>query len=255
MTCVILAAGYATRMYPLTRDMPKSLLEVAGKTILDYILENLGRAPEIRRLILVSNARFFGSFSAWAKNRTFPFPLHILDDGSTDNDNRLGAVADLAFAVEEAEIRENLLVLAGDNLFDFEIRDFIAFFQTRKADCITTHRLEDPELLRRTGVIEIGPDQRVLAFQEKPREPRSPWAAPPFYVYRRDTLSLIRPYLDQGGNPDAPGHFVPWLLERKPVYAFPFTGTRYDIGSLESYREVDRIFSLRLTHKTDSGYL
>ncbi len=255
MTCIVLAAGYATRMYPLTLTTPKPLLDVAGKTILDHILEKVARAPGIGRVVVVSNAKFHGAFLAWAERGNLPFQTVILNDGSTDNGNRLGAVADIAFAVDKAGIDEDALVLAGDNLFDFEISDFKAFFDRKNADCVTTHILDDTDRLRRTGVIEMGPDDRVLSFEEKPRIPKSRFAVPPFYMYRRDTLPLFAEFLSRGNDPDAPGNFIPWLLERKPVYAFRFSGGRYDIGSPESYREAVRIFTLRLTRGADSEYL
>ena len=236
MKCVVLAAGYATRLYPLTLDTPKPLLDVAGRSILDRILDKVERIREIDEVILVSNHKFFRDFSAWASGRSFPWKLTVIDDGSTGNENRLGAVADLDFAVRESNIRDDALVLAADNLFDFELNDFALFFYEKKADCITTHSLSDPEKLRRTGVIEIDKNWKVLTFEEKPRNPKSEFAVPPFYLYRGDTLPLVRRFLEEGGNPDAPGNFVPWLIGRRDVYAFYFEGRRYDIGSPETYR-------------------
>jgi glucose-1-phosphate thymidylyltransferase len=242
MKCVLLAAGYATRLYPLTRNMPKSLLPVGNRTILERILEKVERVDEIDEVVLVSNARFFDQFEAFVGSYRSAKRYSVLNDGTTDNDKRLGAIADLKLAVDRKGIDEDTMVLAGDNLFDFGLDDFARFFRQKQADCITAHRLEDLAELRRTGVVELSEDRRVLSFQEKPAEPKSTWAVPPFYLYRRETLPLLDEYLASGENPDAPGHFVPWLAARRPVYAFTFEGRRYDIGNLESYEEAKRVF-------------
>lgn len=253
MTGIILAAGYATRLYPLTRDFPKPLLEVAGRSILDRIVDNARRVSGMQRLVVVTNSRFASHFEDWryarfgagGRSADGDGPrVDIMDDGSTSNANRIGALADLHLAVDEAGVDDDALVLAGDNLFDFELSDFAGFFRDAGCDCITAHELSDVEQLRRTGVAELAEDGRVLHFAEKPAEPRSAWAVPPFYAYTRRTLHERLPaYLAQGGEGDAPGSFVPWLIERAPVYAFRFEGSRHDIGNRESYERVSRLFS------------
>jgi len=245
MQCVILAAGYATRLYPLTKDRPKPLLPVAGVSILDRLMKKIDRTPAIEHVVIVSNERFIGHFSAWRNSLAGGAAVTVLSDGTSSNEDRLGAVGDIRFAVRELGIDDDLLVLAGDNLFDFELADFVSFFRRKEADCITCHRLLDRSRLQRTGVIEVDQTWQVTGFQEKPEAPRSDLAVPPFYLYRRKTLSLISEYLDAGGAGDAPGSFIPWLLENKPVFAYFFEGERYDIGNLESYREADRLFASR----------
>lgn len=265
MTCIILAAGYATRLYPLTRDFPKPLLDVGGRSILDRIVDNALRVPDLDRVVVVTNARFRSHFESWAAARFGGsgsrgggngrsgegrqetgrgVACEVVSNGSTSNADRLGALADLHLAVEDAQVDADALVLAGDNLFDFELADFAQYFQEVDGECITAHELADVEALRRTGVVELSDDDRVLDFAEKPAEPASRWAVPPFYAYTRRTLRERLPaYLGQGGEGDAPGSFIPWLLTRVPVYAFRFEGSRYDIGNRESYERVQRLFS------------
>jgi glucose-1-phosphate thymidylyltransferase len=216
---------------------------VGSRTILDRILEKVERVEGLDEVLLVSNARFERSFADFAASRSSLLPLRVLSDGTESNETRLGALADLALAIERGPVRDDALVLAGDNLFDFELSDFARFFRDKGADCVTAHRLDDLEALRRTGVAELAEDGRLLSFREKPEEPRGRYAVPPFYLYRRETLGLLGEYLAAGADPDAPGNFIPWLLERKPVYAYRFAGRRYDIGSRESLAEARRIFA------------
>ena len=243
MKCLILAAGYATRMYPLTLHTPKPLLDVGGRTIIDRLLDKLEKVAGLDECIVVSNAKFFEQFCVWARERSSPWPLEVVNDGSTDNENRRGAVADIQFAVQEKKLACDLLVLAGDNIFDFELSAFAEFFRRVGCDCITAHRLDDVEQLRRTGVIEADENGRVLSFEEKPAAPKSNLAVPPFYLYRKETLPLFAEYLAGGSNPDAPGNFIPWLLARRRVAAFFFEGRRYDIGTLKTYEELCRALS------------
>lgn len=243
MESIILAAGYATRLYPLTENYPKPLLPVAGRSILDRLVDKAFALVELEQVAVVSNHRFFDHFDRWRHGRPEKSRIRLVNDGSTTNENRIGALRDLALAVEAAQPAGPTIVLAGDNLFDFELTDFVDFFESRETDCITTHRLEEQERLQRTGVIEVDDRWRVRSFQEKPREPKSHWAVPPFYLYGRETLLESLPdFLTEGGEADAPGSFIPWLLGRKPIHAFPFEGERYDIGNLESYAAVRRTF-------------
>lgn len=242
MKAIILAAGYATRLYPLTKDKPKSLLQVAGKTILEHILHKVAKVDAVDEVYLVTNSYFYNQFQSWVDNYRYPLKITVLDDGTTDNDHRLGAIADLQLVIEQKKPGDDLLVLAGDNLFDFELSDFVSFFKTKHVDMITTYELLNRKELQRTGVIVVDRDYRVQSFEEKPEVPKSNLAVPPFYIYLRETLPLIREYLQEGQNPDAPGNFIPWLIGKKPVYAYKFEGKRYDIGTIESYQEVCRIF-------------
>lgn len=246
MKCIILAAGYATRLYPLTEKMPKPLLEVAGISILDRIVSKVEKIQEIDEIIIVSNDKFFKHFLAWSNDYKGIKQISILNDGTTDNETRLGAIKDVIFAIEEKEIDEDLMVLAGDNLFDFELTEFVKFFADKETDCISTHIIEDMERIKRTGVAELDQNHRVISFEEKPEHPKSSYAVPPFYIYEEETLPLIKEFIEEGNNGDAPGMLLSWLLKRKPIHAYYFSGNRYDVGTLESYGEVQTIFSDKL---------
>lgn len=246
MKCVILAAGYATRMYPLTENLPKSLLVVGGKTILEHILAKVEEVPEIDEIILVSNAKFAGQFRDYLRKSGQDDRITLIDDGSWDNEHRLGAVADLGLAIEQRQIDNDILVLAGDNLFDFSLRDFVTYFHTVNADCITTYVEENIEALQRTGVAELGPSGRVLSFEEKPKSPRSNNAVPPFYIYTKATLKLVQQFLHLSKTYDAPGQLVSWLIEQQPIHAYSFSGKRYDIGLLANFEEIKQIFKSKI---------
>ena len=243
MKALILAAGYATRLYPLTKETPKALLEVAGKSILERLLEKIGVIPEVDHVYIVTNSRFSQVFESWVENYTYDRPLTVIDDGTTSNENLLGSIFYIQYAIEKERIEDDLMILAGDNLFDFELCDFARFFEGTNADVITAYRVKDVSMRRRLGIAELDSSGRVLSFQEKPEEPRSQWAVPALYIYQQETLPLISMYLHQGNNPDAPGRFVPWLIQHKPVFAFRFDGRWYDIGTLESYQEAQAVFA------------
>lgn len=242
MKAVILAAGYATRLYPLTKDRPKALLKVGGKTILEHILLKLGKVKEVAQVYIVTNQKFYKHFKEWTGSYNYDKDIKVINDKTTSNEDRLGAIADLYYVIEQEEINDDLIVMAGDNLFDFELSDFVAFQQALKADCISSHQLDDIAELKRTGVIEVDKNNKVFSFEEKPADPKSKLAVPPFYIYQKETLPLIKEYLAEGNNPDAPGNFIPWLIMKKDVYAFQFQGDRYDIGTVASYERVKAIF-------------
>lgn len=240
MRAILLAAGYATRMYPFTRDCPKPLLPVAGVPMLDYILAKVFAVPQIEAITLVSNHKFHEHFANYLAWRRPPRPISLLDDGTTTNEGRLGAIRDIQLAIDHDRIGDDVLVLATDNLFAFPLPDFVDFARGSKVDAVVLRHEPDPEARKRTGIAEVDADQRIIDFEEKPSSPKSAWAVPPFYCYRRETLPEIQRYLDQGGNPDAPGHFVAWLHKEHPVYGFPITGEVLDIGNPESYAEANR---------------
>jgi len=234
---VVLAAGYATRLYPLTLDRPKALLEVGGKPMLDWVLERL-REMGVDEAIVVTNARFTPHFKAWSEDKP---DVTVVNDGTTTNENRLGAIGDLGYVLEQLELDDDLVVVAGDNLFTDDISGFAAYAKEVDAPVIAVHDVGDLEAMREYNQVEIDDAGRVLFMEEKPEEARTTLAAVALYFYPRHALSLIGQYLAEGQNPDQPGRLPSWLYERTPVYAWRFPGDWYDIGSREQLEEADRI--------------
>lgn len=233
MDCILLCAGYATRMYPLTENFPKPLLQIKGKTIIDYLIDDLEKNDLIKRYIIVSNHKFYSHFINWSKARREN--ILILDDGSTCNENRLGAVKDIWFAIEKANINEDILILAGDNLLDFSLKGFIEFFKSKNSNAVMKYYEKDIARLKRTGVAVVDQLDRIIDMQEKPSNPKSNWAIPPFYIFKKDCLQEIKRGIDSGCKIDAPGEFIEWFCKYNKVYAYEMPGKRIDIGNLEEY--------------------
>ena len=236
MICVLLCAGYATRMYPLTENFPKPLLDIKGKTIIDYLIDDLENKGNVSKYVIVSNHKFINYFKEWRSKRKET--IVVLDDGSTCNDNRLGAVKDIEFAIEKEVIDDDIIVLAGDNLLDFSLNDFILFSKANNSNAIMTYEENEIKRLQRTGVIEIDDNNKVLSFEEKPQEPKSNHAVPPFYIFKREDLHLISKGIEEGCKVDAPGMFIEWFAKQTDIYAWPMTGKRIDIGNLEDYYKI-----------------
>jgi len=244
MKAIILVAGYATRLYPLTKDKPKALLDIQGKPLLQHIMDDLMKIPQIDQIILVSNHLFFNQFSSWIEACEAKIPVHVIDDGTMTNDMRLGAIKDLYFAIEAFHLDDDLLVLAGDNLYDFSMADFVAFYNQYSHDSVMIHHENDIENLRKTGVAEVV-DHQLVSFQEKPKEPKDSFAVPPFYIYRKETISLIKQYVTDHQPGDSPGSLISWLMERVKIYGFLMPGKRFDIGDLASYETAKMSFQIK----------
>jgi len=243
MQSLILAAGFATRLYPLTKNFPKPLLQVGGLSILDRLLADLDELADISRHIIVTNHTFHRHFSDWRKSASYRKELVLIDDGALDNEHRRGAVNDILFAMTELSLREDLLVLAGDNVVDFSFGDFVQFARERGTSCITCHLEPSIPALQKTGVLEMDADGRVLALQEKPLHPPSHWAVPPFYIYRVKDFNLMSQAVANGCSPDAPGSLAGWLCRQTVLHAWQLRGKRFDIGDLPSYESVNKLFS------------
>lgn len=242
MRAILLCAGFATRLYPLTHDFPKPLLPVGGRPILDDLVDQIAATGRIRRVTVVSNARFYGKFLAWSEALAARLPqlsVQVLDDGAWHESQRLGAVSDLAFAVARLMPSGPVLVAAGDNLFRFPLGELLDDYERRPRNLIAVHREADRERLRRTAVAEIDADGRVLRMCEKPEEPAGGWACPPLYLLEATVLERLPEFLRDVHDTDSLGRFVAWLAAREPVYAHVMRGDRLDVGDLASYRAAE----------------
>ena len=237
----MLAAGYATRLQPLTLERPKHLLEVAGRPILDRLLDQLP-LDELDAITVVANAKFAPRFHAWAEERGGPVPVEVVDDGTTSEDDKLGAIGDLALVIRELQLEDDLLVAAGDSLFTERLDGFVRFAEERSAAAIAVYDVGDLEAMGRLSAVSVDSDSRVTAFEEKPERPASTLAGIALYFYPREVLPLVSEYVGEGHNPDQPGRFVEWLYSRTPVYAWLVPGRWLDVGTPEALAEADREF-------------
>ena len=237
MKNIVIAAGYATRLGELTRNFPKPLLKIGKSTILGRMLDDIDTIPEIDEHIIVTNHKFAPIFEQWKSEQHYTKPITIIDDGTETNETRLGAVCDLLMAMENQKIDDDMLVVAADNLLFFSFRDFVAFSNEKGTSCIMCHRQDDIAKLQRTGVVELDDNNHVLGMEEKPQVPKSHWAVPPFYIYRKSDLELVRHSVENGCGKDAPGNLAHYMVEHAPMHAWEMTGGRFDIGSLDTYYE------------------
>ena len=236
MTCIILAAGYATRLYPVTENFPKPLLEVKGKSILDWLLDDIVSTGLIDKFAVVTNSKFFNHFQKWASLSSYE--ITVLDDGTSTNETRLGAVKDLWFTIERLNLSNDLLVIAGDNLLDFSLTGFINYSMQKSTSCIMRYHEDDLAKLTGRGMVDVRNDDQVVKMWEKPDSPKSRWCVPPFYYFVYNDAMKIPQAISEGCGVDAPGSFIEWLCERSIVYAMEMPGKRFDIGCLESYKKI-----------------
>ena len=236
MKCLILAAGYATRLYPLTENFPKPLLTVGEKTILDWLVDDIDVSRLIDEYIVISNHKFFDHFNAWAKTKKQH--VTVVDDGTETNETRLGAVKDIQFTLEKLNIDDDMLIIAGDNLLDFSLVKFIEYAKVKNTSCIMRYYEPDRKKLLKSGVVTILEDDKVLEMTEKSTSPATHWCCPPFYYYTAEDARLVQKGIDSGCGTDAPGSYIAWLCTQTTVYAMEMPGKRYDIGNLESYEKV-----------------
>jgi len=227
---LILAAGYATRLRPLTDSIPKQLLPVGGRPMVDWIVDRIAEtsADEIH---LVTNARFAADFERWAERKD----IRVHNDGTISNEDRLGAIGDIDFV----GLDDDLLAIAGDNLFDYSLADYESYWREKRGSCVAVHDVGDRELAKQYGIVDVDGDDRITNFVEKPDAPPSTLAATATYLYRRQHAALVPAYLAEGNPPDQPGNFVAWLHRREPVYAYRFAGEWYDIGDQKQLLEAD----------------
>lgn len=236
MKCLILAAGYATRLYPLTEKFPKPLLRVGEKTILDWLVDDIDGAGVVDEYVVISNHKFAHHFETWAKEKAQK--ITVVDDGTTSNETRLGAVKDIQYAMDTLGLEDDLLVIAGDNVLDFSLTQFVAYARKKNASCILRYYEPEHKKLLKCGVVTIDEQDKILHMTEKSPEPATNWCCPPFYYYTKEDAKLVKKGIEAGCGTDAPGSFMAWLCTQTDVYAMEMPGKRYDIGNLESYEQV-----------------
>ncbi len=246
MNALILAAGYATRLYPLTLNQPKPLLPVAGKPMLQWVVEQLHGIPDLSAVFIVTNGKFAGHFAKWADGyapQAHDLSFVVVDDGSTSDADKLGAIGDIGFTLDRHPelTREGLLIVAGDNLFSQSLRGFAEFARSRPAT-LGVYDVKDLALARKYNRLATNPAGVITEFEEKPENPTSTWCGIALYHYSPETLALLQTYLAEGNNPDQPGRFIAWLYPRVDVSTYPVAGLWYDVGSHESLAEANRIF-------------
>ncbi len=242
MKALILAAGYATRLYPLTEHRPKPLLEVAGKPIVEHIINKIESIQEISEILIITNHRFHDHFSIWLNHYQSPKKIKLINDGTFSNDDRLGAVGDINFVLKEEDIDEDLLVIAGDNLFGFLLQDFVDAFNNHGSSVLAFYDMKDIEKVRKRFGVGLLQENEVVDFEEKPAEPRSTLAATACYLFSKCDLQLVEELVEKGGA-DAPGDLVKWLVQRSKVNGFVFDEHWFDIGSFESLKEAEEEYS------------
>ncbi len=242
MKAVILAAGYATRLHPLSENQPKPLLPVAGKPIIEYILEKIQGLPEISEVLVVTNHRFYDHFRVWLNHYSPAKKITLIDDGTLNNDDRLGAVGDLHFTINEKEIDEDILVIAGDNLFGFSLSEFVQFFKKNEArSLVALHDLKDVEKVKKRYGVGVVDGNKLINFEEKPAKPKSSLAATACYIFSKSDLAHVEKAIKQG-NADNPGDLVHWLVQHSEVHGFVFTEHWFDVGSLESLQAAEELY-------------
>ncbi len=242
MKNIVIAAGYATRLGELTKNFPKPLLKIGESTILGRMLDDIDGIPEIDEHIIITNHKFAPIFEEWKAAQNYTKPVTIVDDGTETNETRLGAVCDLLYAMEKLQIDDDMLVVAADNLLFFSFKEFVDFAEEKGTSCIMCH--EQPELakLQRTGVVELDAEMKVQGMEEKPQVPKSHWAVPPFYIYKKRDLDVVRHSVENGCGKDAPGNLAHYMVEHTVMHAWKMSAGRFDIGSLDTYEEAVRRF-------------
>ncbi|MBI4971795.1 MAG: nucleotidyltransferase family protein [Candidatus Omnitrophica bacterium] len=243
MKVIILCAGYAVRLYPLTENTPKPLLPVGDRPMLEHLLDRVRPLKEIDQLFIVTNTKFAGHFESWnLGQKVFDRQIVVINDGTTSNETRLGALGDLNLVLEQGRVQDDVLVLAGDNFFTFDLEDFVSVARTHNPFAsIGIYDVKDPSLAKNYGLVEVQPNDKIRSFLEKPQNPTTTLASTGVYYFPQGTLQLLDLYLSEKNNPDAPGYFIQWLIKRSQVYGVKLEGSWYDIGDLASYKTVNQL--------------
>jgi glucose-1-phosphate thymidylyltransferase len=248
MKAIVLAAGYATRLRPLTNTVAKPLLPLAGRPMIDYIYDKIAGVSAVDAVHVVTNAKFASGFAAWAAAHTGPIPIHVHDDKTTNNEDRLGAIGDIRFTIEEGKLGgHDLLICAGDNLFDYSLADYVQYWSAKgEASCLAVYQCDDIELVKQYSIVEIDAHDRITSFIEKPKNPTTQLVGTATYIYHRQHIRLLEQYLAEGNSPDQPGNLVAWLHKRAPVFAYRFSGGWFDIGNQNELLQADNLMRGRV---------
>ena len=245
MKNIVIAAGYATRLGELTKNFPKPLLKIGESTILGRMLDDIDTIPEIDEHVIITNHKFAHIFEDWAREQHYQKKITIVDDGTESNDTRLGAVCDLLYAIDKLQIDDDMLVVAADNILFFSFQEFVDFAKSKQTSCIMCHEQPSVEKLQRTGVVVLDANNRVLNMEEKPPQPKSTWAVPPFYIYLKKDMSLVKSSVANGCGKDAPGNLAHYMVDNTTMHAWPMSAGRFDIGSLDTYYEACEKYGIR----------
>ena len=256
MKAILLAAGYATRLRPLTNTIAKPLLPLAGRPMVDYIYDKIAEVPEIDGVHVVTNHKFAAGFDDWARKHPGKVPIRVHDDGTLTNDDRLGAIGDIRFTVDNGKLDgEDLIVIAGDNLFDYSLADYVGYWRAKgEASALALYQCKDIELVKQYSIVELDPQDRITSFIEKPKNPTTTLVGTATYIYHRKHVPLLKQYLAEGNSPDQPGNFVAWLHKRVPVYGYKFEGGWLDIGSQQELLVADNMMRERRGMPTRTAY-
>lgn len=236
MKAIILAGGYATRLYPLTLNTPKPLLDINGKPIIEYILEKIFET-NVDEIFIVTNNKFFNHFNEWLENYKTNIPIKVLNDGTLTNETRLGAIGDINFVIEKENIKDDILVIGGDNLFELSLKEFVDFQKTKNTSIIAAHDIKDKELAKLYGILSVNENNKIIDLIEKPKQPKSTLASTCIYFFSKEILIFFNKYLKEGNPADKTGHFIEWLYKKTDVHAFIFDSEWYDIGSKQGLDE------------------
>jgi len=235
LKALILAAGYAKRLWPLTKNRPKPLLEVKGKPIVEHLIAGIKEIPEIDEILVVTNEKFSITFEDWAKEYDCEIPIKVINDLTTSNEDRKGAVGDMQYVIEEIDFDDDLMVIAGDNLFEYKLIDFYNFFKEKKASIVACKDMVNKEEVKeKFGVVETNSDLEIIGFEEKPVNPKSALASTACYLFTKKDVKKISDYLNAKNPPDNAGDFIKWLSKQTNVFAFLFKENWFDIGSFEN---------------------
>lgn len=252
MKCIILCAGYATRLRKYIKSTPKALITINDKPIIDYLIEKIERIEEINQIYIVSNAIYYNQFLQWKKDVKFTKPIKIINDGTRKEEEKLGAIGDIKYILDHEKIEDDIIVMASDNFFDFDLKEMIELFHQKEGAIICTKQINDIELLKRLAVVTLDEEGKVTKLIEKPQKPEGNRGVYTTYVFRKEVIQLLNQYIKEGNNSDAPGYFVQWLYKIYPIYSYDIKGECYDIGNYETLVQVWKKYSKRGNNEKDN---